>query len=573
MSLKRFFLRSFAACFCVINAAGQAVFAQAPPEPKPKADAIYYDAVKARMKGDDKESELLLKKVIAEKPDEAAPYYDLSRLALKSNDAEKAGEYIKKAIALDGKNKWYHEQYANVLTLRSDYAGAADEYAGLAKSERFNEQYLERSALLYQRAGKNKEALAQLQVLRKRSNDDEDVLQQLQQLYLKMNDVPGAAAIARELIAQNPKEPRYYAFLVEIYENNKQPEKARETLAEMAAKFPADPSLQMSQANQALKRGDTVAYREYLRKAVLNKDLDAETQVGLLRNYIGDLPTDSTRRQEAVRILEQILIQHPENVGLLSFYGYILTVSGQREAGVAQYKKAVTLKKDDYGLWQQLLFSYADRQCADSLVKWSEKAIRLFPNQATVHYLNGVGHYNKKEYAGAVKAINRAIDLEPEEKTDELSEMRTTLGDIYNTTKEYSLSDSNYNAALRLNPRNATVLNNYAYYLSVRNTRLDDAAKMSLESLKIRPGEGTFMDTYGWILYQQGKYRDALSYLQKAVDANPAETDPTLFEHLGAAQYRLGNKDAAVAAWQKAKERGSENAAIDKMIAERKLYE
>lgn len=117
------------------------------------------------------------------------------------------------------------------------------------------------------------------------------------------------------------------------------------------------------------------------------------------------------------------------------------------------------------------------------------------------------------------------------------------------------------------------MLNNYAYYLSVRNTRLDDAARMSKESLKIRPGEGTFLDTYGWILYQQGKYKEALDYIQKAVDANPYETDPTLFEHLGAVQFKLGNKDAAVTAWQKAKERGSENASIDKMISERKLYE
>ena len=128
-------------------------------------------------------------------------------------------------------------------------------------------------------------------------------------------------------------------------------------------------------------------------------------------------------------------------------------------------------------------------------------------------------------------------------------------------------------AALRLNPRDATALNNYAYYLSLRNARLNDAAKMSKESLKIRPNEGTFLDTYGWILYQQGNYREALEYIRKAVDANPNEADPTLWEHLGAVQYKMGDKDAAIVSWKKAKERGSENVHIDKMIAERKLYE
>ncbi len=538
----------------------------------PSADRLYYDAIKARIKGEDKESEALLKQVIKTKPDDAAPYYDLSRLALKHNDAEKATEYIKKAIALDGSNKWYHEQYANALTLRSDFAGAADEYAGLAKREKFNEPYLERSALLYQRIGKYKEALAQLEALYKRSGDDDALLQQ-QQVYLKMNDVAGAARVVRELITQNPKEPRYYALLVELYENNKQPDKAKEAIDEMAKRFPADPSLQIAQATSALKRGDTAHYREYLRKAVINKNLDAETQIGLLRGYIDDLSADSLRRREAASITEQIVAQHPEHVGLLSFYAYVLGQNRRNEEAAQALKKAIALKKDDFSIWQQLLYGYTDRQSADSLIKWSEKAARLFPNQAVVHYLNGVGHFNKKEYPAAISAINRAIDLEPEEKGEELAQMHTMLGDIYNTTKQYALSDSNYSAALRLDPRNASTLNNYAYYLSVRNTRLDDAARMSKESLKIRPGEGTFLDTYGWILYQQGKYKDALEYIQKAVDTNPAEADPTLFEHLGAVQYKLGNKDAAVTAWQRAKERGSENADIDKMISERKLYE
>jgi hypothetical protein len=51
-----------------------------------------------------------------------------------------------------------------VLALRSDYAGAADAICGDCKTEKYNSNYLEKSALLYQRAGKYKEALAQLEL-------------------------------------------------------------------------------------------------------------------------------------------------------------------------------------------------------------------------------------------------------------------------------------------------------------------------------------------------------------------------------------------------------------------------
>jgi Tfp pilus assembly protein PilF len=362
-------------------------------------------------------------------------------------------------------------------------------------------------------------------------------------------------------------------MLIHIYEDNKQADKAKAAREEMTRKFPGDPSLQIDLATQAFKRGDTTAYREYVRKAVTNKELDVESQLGLLQGYMGDPPFDAMKRKDALKLMEEILAQHPENVSALSTYGLLLAINDRREDAAVQYKKAVSIKKGDFALWERLLDNYTDKQNADSLIKWSEKAARLFPNTATVHYLNGVGYYNKKDYPQAIKSIRRAIDLEPEEKADELSAIYTVLGDIYNTTKDYKLSDSSYNAALKLNPRNATVLNNYAYYLSVRNTRLEDAAKMSLESLKIRPGEGTFLDTYGWILYQQGKYREALEYIQKAIASNGADVDATLYEHLGAIQYKLGNKEAAVEAWRKAKERGSDNSTIDKMISERRLYE
>jgi Tfp pilus assembly protein PilF len=151
--------------------------------------------------------------------------------------------------------------------------------------------------------------------------------------------------------------------------------------------------------------------------------------------------------------------------------------------------------------------------------------------------------------------------------------MYTGLGDAYNYAKKYSASDSSYDYALKLDPMNATVLNNYAYYLSVRGVRLEDAERMSKKSLEVRKDEPTFMDTYGWILYKQGKYKDAQEYIQKAIDANGENADGTLWEHLGDVYYKQGNVDKAVECWTKAKEKGTENTDIDKKIKDRKLYE
>lgn len=543
---------------------------------KAKADNLYYDAVKAQMLGDNQQSEALFLQVIKENPNEGAAYYNLSRLAVGSNRADRATEYIKKAIALDGENKWYKEQYANILVLRNQTNEAADEFARLAKKEKYNDDYLLKSALLYQRSGKYKEALESLSQLEKKDPDDEDILIKQQEVYLKMNDVPGAIAVVQRLIDRNPKEARYYTMQAEIYENNKQPEKAAAIFKLMQQKFPDDPSTQLSLASQFLKKGDTVQYKAYVHKAITNKDLDAELQAGLLLKYLQDLSGDPSQKHEALSLTQQIVAQHPEDPNLLSIYGDVLRLNDKTEEATVQYKKVVAINPASFPAWQQLLASYLDPKDADSLIRYSEKASRLFPNQAAVHYLNGIGYFNKKSNVNAIRSINRAIDLQSDEgpeAREELANMYSLRGDIFNTMKVYDESDSSFDKALQLNPGNATVLNNYAYYLSVRNQRLSDAERMSKKSLEIRPGEGTFLDTYGWILYQQGKYQQALTYIQKAVDAARGTADATLWEHMGAVYYKLGEPAKAVDAWKKAKEKGGDNPNLDKMIAERKLYE
>jgi tetratricopeptide (TPR) repeat protein len=536
-----------------------------------EADALYYDAIRARIKGDEKVAEDLLQKVIAIKPDAPGAYYDLARLSLPEK-TDKATEYIKKAIELDKTNIWYQQQYAQILAYKNKFDEAADIYSKLAKEERYNEEYLLKASLFYQRSGMYKEALATLDKLIEKTDYDEEYLYQKQQVYLKMNDVDGAARTVQQMIDRNPQEGKYYALLAEIYDNNKQPEKAAATYKKAEQQFSDDPAVLISIAEYYRKKEDTAKYNEYAKKAMLNKALDAETQLTLLVNYLQGATGDAVKK-EGLAIGEQIASQHTDNAQVLAVYGDLLSLNGEREKAQAQYKKSLAIDQSKYLVWQNFLYNYVGKEDADSLVFYSEKAMRLFPNQAMIHYLNGVAWFNKKEYNKSIKALNRAIDMAPEENTQQLADMYTLIGDVYNLLKQHAQSDSSYEKALKLSPDNASVLNNYSYYLSVRGARLDEAERMSKKSLELRPEEATFLDTYGWILYRQGKYDKAKEYIQKAVDTSKENADGTLLEHLGDIYYKLNNTDKAVEYWKLAKEKGTDNAQIDKKIQDRKLYE
>lgn len=536
-----------------------------------QADALFFDAVKARIKGDNKQAETLLQQVIKLKPGAAGAYYDLARLSMQEHP-DKATTYIKKAIDLNPDNTYYKVQYAEILAFRNQYEAAADMFAKVAEKEQYSDGYLLKASILYQRAGKNKEALKTIDKLIALSGEEEEVMLEKQKLYLKMNDIEGAAGVAKRLIESNPREGRFYILLAEIYASNKQTAKAAEIYKQAESMFPEDPVVQFSLAQYYRMNQDSVKSDEFARKAVSNKALDAETQLELLVGYFRDAGDDSVKRNESLILAADIAKQNAANARVQAVYGDILSIVGKRPEATEQYKKALELEPSSFLTWQNMLFGYTEKQYADSLISNSERALRLFPNQALLHYLNGIGHLNKKSYPSAIKSVNRAIEMQPEEDAKLLSEMYATLGDIYNLTKEYPQSDKSYDQAMKLDPENATVLNNYSYYLSLRGARLSDAEKMSKRSLDIRPGEATFLDTYGWILYKQGKYEKAREYIQKAMDANPA-SDGTVYEHLGDIYYKLNNTDRAVELWRLAKEKGTENNDIDKKIKDRKLYE
>lgn len=537
-----------------------------------KADLIYFDALKARLAGDDKQAETLLEEFIKQKPNASGAYYDLARVCLRQNKTEKAVANIRKAIELEDANPWYKGQYAEILVSQNKYEEAANLYASMAKTEKYNEDYLLTAARLYQFSGRLKEAMAVLDKLVEKNND-EDILLQQQQLYLKMNDVDGAVKVVQKLIAMNPQEGKYYTLLADIYDNNKKHDKAIEVYNKMEAQFKDDPAVQMSLAEYYRKNNDEAKYKEYIEKAITNKALDAETQLSLLIDYMQRISDDKRSNEEGIRLAKKVVEQHADNAQVLAIYGDILNMSDQREAAAEQYKMSLAADPAQYKVWQSLVLCYSDRKQADSMLKYSERSLKVFPNQAILHYLNGVAHMNKGEQSAAVKSVNRAIDMQPEDNKQLLADMYSALGDIYNTLKEYGLSDSSFDIALKYAPDNATVLNNYSYYLSLRKARLDDAERMSKRSLEIRKDEVTFMDTYGWILYQQKKYDKAKEYIQKAIDNNPANTDATLYEHMGDVMYRLNNVDKAVEYWKLAKDKGSENKEIDKKINDRKLYE
>jgi len=120
-------------------------------------------------------------------------------------------------------------------------------------------------------------------------------------------------------------------------------------------------------------------------------------------------------------------------------------------------------------------------------------------------------------------------------------------------------------------PDNVVVLNNYSYYLSLREKDLEKAERMSKQCVELSPNQPTYQDTYGWVLYKLKRFNEAKEWLQKAVEGDGKS--PVVIEHYGDVLYQLNQKKEALEYWKKAKNTGGDSELLNKKVSEGVLYE
>ena len=143
---------------------------------------------------------------------------------------------------------------------------------------------------------------------------------------------------------------------------------------------------------------------------------------------------------------------------------------------------------------------------------------------------------------------------------------------IFLTTNDPFEAFENFERALKLDSNDEQVLNNYAYFLSLENQNLTKAREMSAKVVARFPDNGTFLDTYAWILFQMGEYKEAEKYMLRAIEAEE-EPSGVMLEHYGDILYHVGKKKEALAYWQKAQESPEASEKLPLKIKEKKYYE
>ena len=170
------------------------------------------------------------------------------------------------------------------------------------------------------------------------------------------------------------------------------------------------------------------------------------------------------------------------------------------------------------------------------------------------------------QYREAADAYNKAIaGLPPGDRR--LTGLYYARGVSLERANRWDDAERDFQAALKINPNRADVLNYLGYSWIEKGQHLDQAVAMLEKARALRPMDGFIADSVGWAYFRLGRYQDAVRTLEEAVQLAPGAADVN--DHLGDAYWRVGRKIDARYQWQHALQMNP--GVKEKPVLERKL--
>ena len=247
-------------------------------------------------------------------------------------------------------------------------------------------------------------------------------------------------------------------------------------------------------------------------------------QDGLLRARNRDLPG-------ARKSLEASFQAEPSNPLTLSLLNDVMRDQGETPKFLAMLREAVTKNPGSVPLENALgsqLAAQGDRNGARTAYMAARAAGDIAGADVAIAKLDmQTGSFDA--------AKQRLTDLI---KGHDNAPARLLLAEIETRRGSGANAIQHYLKAIEMQPANVAALNNLGDLIASNPSTNGDALFWARKALAIAPSSPIVEDTVGWIYYRQGKYADALPFLERSAQSSDR---PLAHYHLAAALIKGGD--------------------------------
>lgn len=413
--------------------------------------------------------------------------------------------------------------------------------------------------------------------------------------YLLGHQVAGSGnpyQVLLTLLAREPDKKRALAVMAELA--NARPDDADAQFAYARLAVHAEDWLLATQQIErvlSLQPGRTDAL--ILRAQIALKQGQGELARKQFNAALQEKPDDITLRQAYARLLvdlddfdgarkqyRQLLLKQPDNVQIIYSLALLSLEAGQLDDAEKMFRKLLKLGAQKQQAYYYLGAIAEDKGRRKEALKWYSKVskgdhvfeaqvrianlealegdvdaarerlrkLRLSqPAQSQRLYLVEGSILSRIDWnEEAFKLYSDYLQIRPDDI--EVLYARSLVAERLGRIDQ---AEADLRHVLKLEPDNTRALNALGYTLADRTKRYDEALKLIERAYAQTPDDPAVIDSMGWVMYRLGRLTEAREYLQKAYDKTH---DPEIAAHLGEVLWALGDRDAALAVWNKARE-------------------
>lgn len=530
-------------------------------------DILLHEALLQQQKANLDASFDLLKRCLELRPEASEAHYFIGLIYTVMGQAEKAMAEYSTASRLEPNNSTFLEQLAQASVQSGDYTGAANALERLFEADKGRQELLETLFQLYWKEKEFDKALNVLERMEAADGPTERTSLSKCRIYIERKDTVLAIAEMKSLADHYPNDPTYRTLYANTLLVADRFGPAYEALQQVLAEDPYNVRAMQVLRNYYIRQGDEAAADSVNHALLMNPKATIEDKIEQMRQIIVENEQQGGDSTVVLNLFGELLalpVPSPEMAELKAAYMELKEMP--RDSVRQTLKLVLQLAPTQASARLKLVQQAWEEQDDDAIISLCKEARQYNPEEMAFYYYQGMAYYRKNDTDNALEAFENGISVIGENSRPEIvSDFYAVMGDLLYQKGREREAFAAYDSCLVWKEDNIGCLNNYAYYLSLKGNRLDEAEQMSYITVKAEPDNTTYLDTYAWILFMQKRYAEAKIYIDQAIK-NAQQPEAVILEHAGDIHALCGDTTAALGFWQQSLAEDPANKTVKKKI-------
>lgn len=499
-------------------------------------------------------------------PNAAEVYYYESMFQTMMKRDSLALANMEKAVELNPDNQTYAEQLAQYYIANQQYDKAISAYELLYAHNHDNTDALRILVQLYQQKKDFPNMLSTIERLETEEGESEQLALSKMRVYEMMGDQKAAYNSLKDLADKHPLDMVYRVMLGNWLMQNDRQKEAYKYFIDVLKEEPDNAYAESSLYDYYNATHQEALARQMLDRILMGDNTPVDTKIVMMRAFIQDNEAHGGDSTQVLSLFDKVLaVPKPEEHIAELRAAYMSLKKMPQDSVNAAYMKVLDIAPDNAGARLQLVQSLWNAKKYDEVIAMTDQAQAYNPEEMVFYYFGGMAHYLKGDEESTLSTFKKGIaQVNDKSSPDLVSDLYMIMGDILNKKGLEKESFAAYDSCLHYKDDNVPALNNYAYYMSVNGKNLHQAEQMSFKTIKAEPKNGTYLDTYAWILFMEERYHEAKIYIDQAVaNLDSTQNNNTVIEHAGDIYAMNGLTEEAMKFWQRSYDAGNKSDAVE----------